>query len=53
MTWTCVLWSGYIATWQVVTGSGLAIVAFWWLVGMVVFGLLWLAPDRNPFRHAR
>jgi hypothetical protein len=53
LTWTCVLWSGYIATWHVVTGSGLAIVAVWWLVGMVVFGQLWLAPDRKPFRHAR
>jgi hypothetical protein len=53
LTWTCVLGSGYIATWQIVTGSGLAIVAVWWLVGMVVFGLLWLAPDRKPFRHAR
>lgn len=53
MTWTCVLWSGYIATWQVFTGSGLAIVAFWWLVGVVVFGLLWLALDRKPFARAR
>lgn len=53
MTWIYVLWSGYIATWQVFTGSGLAIVAFWWLVGVVVFGLLWLAAGRNRFGHAR
>ena len=38
-----VLWSGYVPTWALVTGSGPAIVMFWWLVGMIVFGALWLA----------
>jgi hypothetical protein len=32
----------YIATWMVVSGSGPAIVALWWLAGMIVFDLLWL-----------
>jgi hypothetical protein len=43
MTWALVLWSGYVPTWAVVTGSGPAIVMLWWLVGMIVFGSLWLA----------
>jgi hypothetical protein len=34
MTWALVLWSGYIATWMVVTGSGPAIGAMWWLAGL-------------------
>ena len=42
MTWVFVLWSWYIATWMVVSGSGPAIVALWWLAGMIVFDLLWL-----------
>ena len=36
MTWALVLWSGYVATWAVITGSGPAIVTLWWLVGMSV-----------------
>jgi hypothetical protein len=43
MTWALVLWSGYVATWTVITGSGPAIVTLWWLVGMTVLGSLWLA----------
>jgi hypothetical protein len=41
---TCVvvLWSAYVPTWAVITGSGLAIVTLWWLVGMIVFSALWL-----------
>jgi hypothetical protein len=41
MTWVLVLWSGYIATWTVITGSGPANVTIWWLAGLVAFGLLW------------
>ena len=43
MTWALVPWSGYVATWAVITGSGPAIVTLWWLVGMIVLGSLWLA----------
>ncbi len=43
MTWVVVLWSGYLATWAVITGSGLAILAFWWLAGLLVFRPLWFA----------
>ena len=43
LTWALVLWTGYIATWTVLTGSGPTIVTLWWLVGLVVFGLLWFA----------
>ena len=42
MTWVFVLWSSYIVTWMVVSGSGPAIVALWWVAGMIVFDLLWL-----------
>jgi hypothetical protein len=38
-TWALVLWSAYIATWMVITGSRPAIVALWWLAGL---GLLQL-----------
>ena len=47
MTWVLVLWTGYIATWAVVTGAGPAMVALWWLAGMIVLGVLWLA-SRPP-----
>ena len=43
MTWVVVLWSGYLATWAVITGSGVTILAVWWLVGLVVFRSLWFA----------
>jgi hypothetical protein len=43
MTWAVLLWSGYIATWTVITGAGPAMVALWWLAGMIVVGSLWLA----------
>jgi hypothetical protein len=43
MTWALVLWSGYIATWMLITGPGQAIVALWWLAGMIALGSLWLA----------
>jgi hypothetical protein len=42
MAWAIVLWSAYVATWAVITGSGPAIVTVWWLVGLIVFGSLWL-----------
>jgi hypothetical protein len=40
MTWALVLWSGYIATWMMVTGYGPAIVALWWLAGMIALDAL-------------
>jgi hypothetical protein len=43
MTWVVVLWSGYIATWAVITGSAPAILAVWWLAGLVVFRPRWAA----------
>ena len=51
-TWVLVLWSGYIATWAVITGSGPAIATVWWLVGPVVFHPLWY-PTQPPFRQGR
>jgi hypothetical protein len=51
-TWALLLWSGYLATWAVITGSGLAIVAVWWLVGLVVFRPLWFA-TQPLFRQGR
>jgi hypothetical protein len=52
LTGAFVLWSGYIVAWTVVTGPGLAVAAFWWLTGVVVFRLLWLVPTlrRRPAR---
>jgi hypothetical protein len=47
-----VLWSAYVPTWAVITGSGPAIVMLWWLVGMIVFGSLWLA-TQPLFRKER
>ena len=52
MTWAVVLWSGYVATWTVITGSGPAILTVWWLAGLVVFGPLWLATQPR-FRQGR
>ena len=52
MTWTLVLWSGYIAIWTVVAGSGAAMVTLWWLVGLVVLGPLWFA-TQPLFRQGR
>ena len=43
MTWAIVLWSGYVPTWAMITGSGPAMVTLWWLVGVTVLGSLWLA----------
>ena len=43
MTWLLLLWSGYVATWTVLTASGPAIVTLWWLAGMILLGSLWLA----------
>jgi len=39
-TWALVLWSAYIATGMVITGSGAAIVALWWLAGLGVLQLV-------------
>jgi hypothetical protein len=52
MTWALLLWSGYIATWATMTGSGPAIIIVWWLVGLVVFRSLWVV-TRHPFRQGR
>jgi len=49
-TWALLLWSVYIATWALITGSGLAMVIVWWLVGLVVFRPLWAA-TRPLFRQ--
>ena len=40
MSWVLVLWSGYVATWAVLTGPGPAVVTLWWLLGMSMFGAL-------------
>ena len=42
LTWVFLLWSAYLPTWAVITGSGPAIVTFWWLAGTLVIGALWL-----------
>ena len=39
-TWVLVLWSGYLAVWMVVTGSGPVIVALWWLAGVGLLQLI-------------
>ena len=46
------LWSVYVPTWAVITGSGPAIVTLWWLAGMIVFGALWLG-TQPLFRQGR
>ena len=51
-TWALVLWSGYIATWAVITGSGPAMVTLWWLAGMVILGPLWFATQPPSARGA-
>lgn len=48
MTWVLLLWSGYIATWMLITGSGPTLAAGWWLAGIV--GVALLAP---AYRSAR
>ena len=45
-----VLWSGYVPTWAVITGSGPAIVTLWWLAGTLCFGALW-AGTQTLFRR--
>jgi hypothetical protein len=42
-TWAFVLWSAYIATWTLITGPGPAMVALWWLAGMIALGSLLFA----------
>jgi len=39
-TWVLALWSVYIATWAVASGSGPTIVAVWWLAGVGALQLL-------------
>jgi hypothetical protein len=52
MTWGLVLWSGYVVAWMVIVSSGAAMAVLWWLVGMIVFGMLWLA-TQPPFQQGR
>ena len=47
-TWMYALWTAYIATWAAVSGSSPAIVAAWWLSGLV----LWQAITRSLARPA-
>ena len=42
-TWALKLCSGYIATWTLVTGPGPAMVALWWVAGMILLGSLLFA----------
>ena len=35
-SWVLALWSGYIATWAAVSGSGAVVVVAWWLAGIVL-----------------
>jgi hypothetical protein len=37
------LWSGYVATWAVLTGAAPEFATLWWLLGMSVVGALSLA----------
>jgi hypothetical protein len=37
-TWALLLWSGYITTWAAISGPGPAMIALWWLAGMIVLG---------------
>ena len=39
-TWALVLWSGYLATWMVLTGAGPTIVVLWWLAGLALLQLM-------------
>ena len=48
-TWALMLWSGYIATWTLITGPGPAMVALWRLAGMTVLGSLFFATQ--PLFH--
>ena len=56
MTWVLVPWSGYVATWTVITAAGPGLAALWWFVGLIVFGSLWLATkpllQRGAWRDA-
>ena len=52
MTWMLVLWSAYIVVWAMMTGAGPAMIALWWLAGMIVLGVFWLA-TQPPFQQGR
>ena len=43
LTYAFLCWSGYVFVWMVTVGSAVGIAVLWWLLGMVVFGSLWLA----------
>jgi hypothetical protein len=43
LTCAFLCWSGYVVFWMVTVGSAVGMAVLWWLVGMVVFGSLWLA----------
>ncbi len=44
MTWALMLWSGYVATWAVLTGAAPEFATLWWLLGMSVVGALSSVP---------
>ena len=44
--WVLALWSGYVVTWGVVSGSGPAIVATWWLAGVCLVETIARRPTR-------
>ena len=46
-TWALLLWSSYLATWMVLTGSGPAIVAVWWLAGLGLSQLIMQPPHQT------
>ena len=50
-TWLLALWSGYIATWATVSGSGPWIVAAWWLAGVALLQMIthyYVRPRATP-----
>jgi hypothetical protein len=52
ITWALVLWSAYVVSWTVITGSGPALFTLWWLSGAIVLvGSFRVAAPL--FRHGR
>lgn len=43
LTCAFLCWSGYVVLWMVSVGSAVGMAVLWWLVGMAVFGSLWVA----------
>jgi hypothetical protein len=36
ITWALVLWSAYVVSWTMITGSGQTLFTLWWLAGAIV-----------------